>query len=314
LALGGIQDQGPRAHAWGARCINGSRPNFEGHSMSHAATNWAIKQRDLSPTTKLLLWHLADCHNGHTGQCNPRQATLAYDLQVSRSTINVHLKILEERGLIRRLSSVNQETGKQEVTSYILSFNEPQFPMSENRTRTQDVDEPTQDVAVPCPETGHGTVSGFTAKPCPDSQQNRVRNPDTIENPGIEPGKEPCVSEADPHTDFFEKFWKAHPRTVETRREDARAVFNEVIAEGTDPKRIIASAKSYAIENEGNKPQYIAHAVSWLNDERWNDYPEPQREHSLDAKIAQAKRMAESPVDAVRRAGLAFLEKLEEAK
>jgi hypothetical protein len=31
--------------------------------MSHEATNWAIKQRGLKPTTKIVLWHLCDRFN-----------------------------------------------------------------------------------------------------------------------------------------------------------------------------------------------------------------------------------------------------------
>ena len=64
--------------------------------MSHAATNWAIRQRGLKPAAKIVLWHLADCHNGHTGQCNPRQALLAEMCEMSRSTLNAHLAELEK--------------------------------------------------------------------------------------------------------------------------------------------------------------------------------------------------------------------------
>lgn len=69
--------------------------------MSHDATNWAIKQRGLKPTTKLVLWHLADRHNPDFG-CFPRQDTLAADVEISRSTLNEHLAILEQKRLIRR--------------------------------------------------------------------------------------------------------------------------------------------------------------------------------------------------------------------
>lgn len=33
-------------------------PTSEGCAMSHAATNWAIQQRGLKLTTKIVLWHL----------------------------------------------------------------------------------------------------------------------------------------------------------------------------------------------------------------------------------------------------------------
>lgn len=155
--------------------------------MSHAATNWAINQRGLKPATKIVLWHLADCHNGHTSQCNPKQSTLADRCEMSRSTVNIHLDKLEEIGLIRRVSSVDPTTRKQRPTSYILAFDDPQKTVSENKTRPQDVDSSTPDIAVPCPKTGHGSVSENKTIPCPDFGQSRVRNPDT-KNLGREPG------------------------------------------------------------------------------------------------------------------------------
>jgi hypothetical protein len=38
--------------------------------MSHEATNWAIQQRGLKPTTTIVLWHLCDRHNPDFG-CFP---------------------------------------------------------------------------------------------------------------------------------------------------------------------------------------------------------------------------------------------------
>ena len=42
--------------------------------MSHEATNWAIKQRGLKPTTKIVLWHLCDRFNPDYG-CFPSPMT-----------------------------------------------------------------------------------------------------------------------------------------------------------------------------------------------------------------------------------------------
>ena len=44
--------------------------------MSHEATNWAIKQRGLKPTTKIVLWHLCDRFNPDYG-CFPSQDRLS---------------------------------------------------------------------------------------------------------------------------------------------------------------------------------------------------------------------------------------------
>lgn len=162
--------------------------------MSHAATNWAIRQRGLKPATKIVLWQLADCHNGHTGQCNPRQDTLADLCEMSRSTLNLHLSKLEEIGLIKRHATLDPKTKKQRPTHYTLAMDAPESdgqqrqsdgenPVSENETRAQDV-------AVPGPELGHGSVSENGAEPCPKNRHSRVRKSDS-KNLGKEPGIEP---------------------------------------------------------------------------------------------------------------------------
>jgi hypothetical protein len=77
-------------------------PGAEARAMSHEATNWAIKQRGLKPTTKIVLWHLCDRFNPDYG-CFPSQDRLAHDCEISRSTLNEHLGQLEAVGLLRRV-------------------------------------------------------------------------------------------------------------------------------------------------------------------------------------------------------------------
>ena len=171
--------------------------------MSHEATNWAIKQRGLKPTTKIVLWHLCDRFNPDYG-CFPSQDRLAEDCEISRSTLNEHLGQLEAAGLLRRVPRLNPITKRQMPTRYILGF-EPGFtphvpdPCPETGHGNPDQVESNgetapfeDDVAAepePCPETGHGCearpVSDFPADPCPENAESRVRNPDT--NPVREP-------------------------------------------------------------------------------------------------------------------------------
>ncbi|MEK1928519.1 MAG: helix-turn-helix domain-containing protein, partial [Pararhizobium sp.] len=108
--------------------------------MSHNATNWAIRQRGLKPATKLVLWQLCDRHNPDQG-CFPSQEKLAHDCEMSRSSLNDHLNILEDRGLIRRDQRVNEATRRQQSTSYIFAFEEG-FVCANQQAVPQDVDEP----------------------------------------------------------------------------------------------------------------------------------------------------------------------------
>jgi len=179
--------------------------------MSHEATNWAIKQRGLKPTTKIVLWHLCDRFNPDYG-CFPSQDRLAHDWEISRSTLNDHLGQLEAVGLLRRVPRLDPVTKRQLPTRYILGF-EPGFtpvavvPCPETghgeeggAERLDDAD--VCDVggmadALPCPDFGHGVgtgaVSDFPADPCPENAESRVRISDT--NPVREPLSKPVKEE-----------------------------------------------------------------------------------------------------------------------
>ena len=165
--------------------------------MSHYATNWAIQQRGLKPTTKIVLWHLCDRFNPDYG-CFPSQNRLAYDSEISRSTLNDHIGQLEAAGLLRRVPRIDPATKRQLPTRYILGF-EPGFTpvhvvpcpeIGHGMAGTKETADCTGTCGTddrpevePCPDFGHGidaeAVSGFCANPCPENDESRVRNPDT---------------------------------------------------------------------------------------------------------------------------------------
>jgi hypothetical protein len=191
--------------------------------MSHEATNWAIKQRGLKPTTKIVLWHLCDRFNPDYG-CFPSQDRLAEDCEISRSTLNEHLGQLEAAGLLRRVPRLHPITKRQMPTRYILGF-EPGFTphepdpcpetghgMSDDAVSITDIgpfDGETQDMAEPCLKSGHGcderSVSDFDPDPCPENAESRVRNPDTnpVREPLSKPVKEEEGARAEISDDFF---------------------------------------------------------------------------------------------------------------
>ena len=179
--------------------------------MSHEATNWAIKQRGLKPTTKIVLWHLCDRFNPDYG-CFPSQDRLAHDCEISRSTLNDHLGQLEAVGLLRRVPRLDPVTKRQLPTRYILGFEPgftpvavvpcPEFGHGDDGAAESLDDADGCDVdgkadALPCPDFGHGdaaeTVSDFPAEPCPENPESRVRNSDT--NPVREPLSKPVKEE-----------------------------------------------------------------------------------------------------------------------
>lgn len=162
--------------------------------MSHAATNWAIQQRGLKPATKIVLWHLCDRHNPDFG-CFPTQVRLAEDAEMSISSLNDHLKKLEELGLIRRIQCQDHRTKRRQATRYILGFEmvDPQEPSPEIGDGQQGITQ--ENDAEPCPEFGDGANSEFGTVPSPENSQSHLRNSET--NPVREPLSKPVKEEED---------------------------------------------------------------------------------------------------------------------
>lgn len=146
--------------------------------MSHKAITWAIQQRGLKPSAKLVLWHLCDRYHPDHG-CFPSQETLAADCEMSRSSLNNQLRALEKAGLIRREERRDETTNRQLSTRYRFPF-EDGFEDGE--------------AADPCAEIGHGAVSKNEAKPCPNLKPSRVQT--VAHEPVIEPVIEPVRARA----------------------------------------------------------------------------------------------------------------------
>jgi len=185
--------------------------------MSHKATVWALDQRSIKGTTKIVLWHLCDRYNPEHG-CFPSQELLAYDCQVSRSGLNNHLAHLERCGLMRRERRIDPITKRQMSTRYILGFEDGFTPAPSAAAARSPADiapsqkkpcpnsghgpcseepNPNNDLACaalekPCPDFAHGAVSRKQADPCPENDPSRVQNLDTnlVREPLSKPVKE----------------------------------------------------------------------------------------------------------------------------
>lgn len=240
--------------------------------MSHQATSWAIFAANglgLSPAAKLVLWHLADRHNPDFG-CFPSQERVADDCEVSRSQLNVHLGALERAGLIRRTRQVDRKTRQRKQTRYLFAFEAGFEALPSPPVEVAEQAELPLPQAEPCPEIGHGTMSGNEPKPCPESNQSHVRP--TGHKPVIEPVREPVVCPASESAvdKAFADFWKAHPRPRDL--EATRDRFREAVIAGEDASSLVAAAASYAREQEKNSVMYICRSDNWLAGKRWKDH------------------------------------------
>ncbi|TBF29307.1 helix-turn-helix domain-containing protein [Rhizobium ruizarguesonis] len=95
--------------------------------MSHDGVQWARRQPLGDPVAKNVLVALAEHHNGKTGQCNPKVATICLETDYSERAVRKALTRLKQAGLIR------VEGGGKAGNSYQLSgdFNRHAVPDNE---------------------------------------------------------------------------------------------------------------------------------------------------------------------------------------
>ena len=174
--------------------------------MSHKATVWAIQQRGLKPATKIVLWFLCDRHNPDFG-CFPTQARLADDAEMSISALNEHLAKLQELRLIHRVRAQDPHTHKRLATRYILGFEDGFPPELTPETGDGFAGTDAEQSDEPSPESGHGAISGFSAKPSPDFAQSHLRNPEInlVREPLSKPVKE--EEDAQARDSDFDRFF-----------------------------------------------------------------------------------------------------------
>ena len=76
----------------------------------------------------------------------------------------------------------------------------------------------------------------------------------------------------------FDRFWAVYPRRAGANpSKPARISFERALKRGANPERIIAGAARYGAEQRKPKnagTPFVCMAATWLNQERWHDYPE----------------------------------------
>jgi len=86
-------------------------------------TALAMRQTGIKPAAKIVLYWLADHHNGETGQCNPSINRLARYCEMSRRAVENHLQSLQDAGLIK-IKTKFREQGGQTSNTYARCMDE----------------------------------------------------------------------------------------------------------------------------------------------------------------------------------------------
>lgn len=100
--------------------------------------------------------------------------------------------------------------------------------------------------------------------------------------------------------DGFATFWATYPRRI--GKGAALKAWKKALKVAT-ADQILAGAETYAQIRAGDDPQYTAHPATWLNQQRWEDEPDPQirrlsnREQNLKTMFEQTAQLTTNPFD-----------------
>jgi len=201
--------------------------------MSHYMTALAMKQQGLKPATKIVLYWLADHHNGTTGLCIPSQKRLAELCEMTDRSVRTHLDTLQTLGLIQVIER-KRDNGSQTSNEYKLLFDVQNLPT------------PMENISSP-----------------------PMQNFPTL-NLGINNlGKETNNSSSNDEVDYyFDQLWSLYPRKV--GKGQARKAF-KAASKKADFYDLLPKLMDYVQTLEGKDKQFIPHLATWLNGERWED-------------------------------------------
>ena len=214
---------------------------------------WHIDVGD--PTRKLILLCLADAANFADYTCWPAIDRIARRCEVSRRTVQYHLRALEQFGLIR--TRRRDEDGTTNLY-YVLDDIPPEF-QKEGGAKSAPVQPTARGVCNPLHEGG--------ATDCTQT----IIEPSENQNIKLENG--------------FEEFWEAYGLKVGKTK--CRSIWKrKKLAHKADT--IVSGAKAY-VKALGKDRQYQKHPSTWLNGEHWEDEVVTQPGSVTETKLSEDK-------------------------
>lgn len=242
--------------------------------MSHLMTALAMQQRGLKPATKIVLYWLADHHNGETGDCFPSMSTLADECEMNRTTVLAHLKKLEELGLIE-IEPRTRPNGSATSNAYRLIFKVSEFATGGCRKSQQGGVAKSDTLNLGKDNLGRKNQDSSSNR---QIELNHVAPADA----GAPPTAAVGVSDLEAE---FEKVWNAYPRKVgRGAAKKAWIKWRKKIDRMVIARSLWAHIKVW---EQGTPKDKIPHLATWLNGERWHDDPEAaaNRQQSTDDQL-----------------------------
>lgn len=202
--------------------------------MSHYMTALAMKQKGLKPATKIVLYWLADHHNGTTGLCIPSQKRLAELCEMTDRSVRTHLEALETLGFIQVIER-KRDNGSQTSNEYKLLFDVQNFPT------------PVENISSP-------PMKNFPTHNLVNNNLGNITNTSSSKDDGVDY--------------YFEQLWEEYPRKV--NKAQAKKAF-KTASKKINFYDLLPKYMSYVLTLKGKETQFIPHLATWLNGERWND-------------------------------------------
>jgi hypothetical protein len=92
--------------------------------MSHYMTALAMRQTGIKPAAKIVLYWIADHHNGETGECFPSHKRLAELCEMTDRAVRMQIDTLVDAGLLV-VTHRTRENGSKTSNGYTLKLVEP---------------------------------------------------------------------------------------------------------------------------------------------------------------------------------------------
>lgn len=212
-----------------------------------AVPNWMIREKRV-PRNAILVYASLSSRAG-MGAIFPSQATIAEESGLSERTVRTMLARLEELGVVeRRARRGGEGRANSKTDGYTLHPN----------GRIE----------------GSANLAGRSERP---ANEPRATGNQAQSTPLIEVDRE----EVDKDSASFDIFWTIWPR--KDAKKAAQAAWSRAVKRHP-AEQIIFAAAAYAQSPNRPEKQYVPHAATWLNGDRWNDpLPDAQAPSKLSA-------------------------------
>ena len=206
--------------------------------MSNLVSNVIQTKLIGSPTKKAILMYMADKASDDGSGIWVSKGNMAADLEMSSRAVRIHIKDMLSLNILK-------VTGQKECRNgYTIDY------------------QINLEVVSKLPST-RSPVNNVHTYPCttftPTSEQGS-------DKPLIKSSNEPLIMSV--QNEQFNKFWKKYPR--KTAKAPAQKVFARALTK-IGFEDMMNKLDIFINVNKNTKNQFLPHASTWLNQERWND-------------------------------------------